>query len=305
MARQSLGVVNLLLYSVAFVQSVNDFFVVLLQAWIDLIADDDIGVNDGLLAAVVPEQEAHPAIPRNKVVCDGGLGVPFTDDSVVAVLVQVIALDLRLWGHQDNCILVAREIISEYSQLARPDQIQSSPGAVSDEVIDNGRVVTVFPAHGNVCLDVVANLILFNNAVAALHDQYAFLLIFIDFVPDHVRKRLLFDLHPGFSVEADQVVVGDLAAVVVALDQNAVQPVANDGHVLGNRGLAEETFVGFAENAVVFVLLDFVQDNRRESAVDFDALRVLDYDVATDVRLTGQTHFDPHFVAADRVAQYL
>ena len=53
-------------------------------------------MNDGLPAAVVPEQEAHPAIPGNKVVCDGGLGVPFTDDSVVAVLVQVIALDLRL-----------------------------------------------------------------------------------------------------------------------------------------------------------------------------------------------------------------
>ena len=32
LAGQSLGVVNLLLYSVAFVQSVNDFFVVLLQA---------------------------------------------------------------------------------------------------------------------------------------------------------------------------------------------------------------------------------------------------------------------------------
>lgn len=31
LAGQSLGVVNLLLYSVAFVQSVNDFFVVLLQ----------------------------------------------------------------------------------------------------------------------------------------------------------------------------------------------------------------------------------------------------------------------------------
>lgn len=39
--------------------------------------------------------------------------------------------------------------------------------------------------------------------------------------------------------------------------------------------------------------------------MDFDALRVLDYDVATDVRLAGQTHLDPHFVAADRVTQYL
>lgn len=159
--------------------------------------------------------------------------------------------------------------------------------------------------HGHVGLDVVADLIFLDDGVAALNDQHPFLMVFVDFVAHDVGKGFFFHFDPRLSIKPDEVVVGDLAAIVLALDQHAVQAVADDRHIFGNVGFAEKAFIGPAKDAVLFVLLDLIQDDGGEGAVNLNPLFVLSYDVATDLGLAGQPHFNPHLVTTYRIADYL
>ena len=75
-------------------------------------------MDRSLPAAIVPEQQPHSAVSSDKVVSYGRLGVSLANDPIVAVLVNVVALNLGLRTEDDDSIAISGEIVPEHSQSA-------------------------------------------------------------------------------------------------------------------------------------------------------------------------------------------
>lgn len=88
-------------------------------------------------------------------------------------------------------------------------------------------------------------------------------------------------------IEADHVIVQDLRAVVLALNEDTIFEVSSDPDVLLYDGFADEFFVGAACDAIALAFFDLVEGDDGKGAVDFNAVVILEDEVAADVWLAG------------------
>ena len=166
-------------------------------------------------------------------------------------------------------------------------------------------MVRVGASDRHIALDVVTDIVFLDDGVAVLNNQYAFFVVLVDLVAVDRRKGLFFNPDAGLVIEADEVIVQDLGAVVFALDEDAVFEVACDADVLLDDGLADELLVGSAGDAVELALLDLVERDDRKRAVDLYPVVVLEDEVAADVGLASQADLNAGFVLLDAVVDDL
>lgn len=148
-------------------------------------------------------------------------------------------------------------------------------------------MVTVFASHSDIDLYIVTDLILLDYGIAAFDNENSFFIVFVDFIANEMGKGILFHLHSSFPVEPNQMVVHHLSAILLPFNQDSVQTITHNCHVLGYLGLAQESFVGTAKNPISSVLFDFVQHDRGKSTMDFDSLIVFCDNVPTDLWLAS------------------
>ena len=130
-------------------------------------------------------------------------------------------------------------------------------------------------------------------------------MVLVDFVLEDEWEGFLGDFDSRFLVEPDEVVLHHFGFVVLALDQDAVLPVACDADVLLDGRLAQHLLVSFADYPVLLLPVDLVQVDRRERTVDLDAGSIVTDVVPTDLHLAPDAHFDPHSVGLDLVQTHL
>ena len=106
-------------------------------------------------------------------------------------------------------------------------------------------------------------------------------------------------------IVSDHVIVQDLSAIVIALNEDAIFQVSSDADVLLDYGFADEFFVGATYDAIELAFLNLVEGDDGKGAVDFNAVVVLEDEIAADVGFTCETHLHTGFVLFYTVVDYL
>lgn len=75
-------------------------------------------------------------------------------------------------------------------------------------------------------------------------------------------------------------VISDLCLVMLTFYEYSIDFIACDSYVFVDNCLADETFVGSAENAIFFILLDLVKGYNGKSTIDLYADIILINDIS-------------------------
>ena len=276
-----------------------------LQPHVDLVADDDVGVNAGRSqSTLVSQEQSDGDVAGEEVLDQHGSTEILAGDSIVVVARDEVPANLRPGVHEGNAVEVVGDVVPADIGTGF-DQDDARPWTVSDAVLDDQSVMRVDSTQGDVAVDVVRDDILLDDGVGVLDDQDALAMVLVDFVLEDEWEGFLGDFDSRFLVEPDEVVLHHFGLVVLALDQDAVLPVARDADVLLDGRLAQHLLVSFADYPVLLLPVDLVQVDRRERTVDLDAGSIVTDVVPTDLHLAPDAHFDTHSVGLDLVQTHL
>lgn len=166
-------------------------------------------------------------------------------------------------------------------------------------------MVTVLSTHCYITLNIMTYLILLHHRITIFHHQDSLSIIFINLITTNHRESLFFNLYPSLLIIPNQVIINHLTLVILSLNQNTIQLVTHNGHILSNQSLTNKSLVRFAYNPTALVLLYLVQRYVGKSTIHLNTIRVLCNNITAYVRLTSQTNLYPNLVSTNAVIVYL
>lgn len=126
----------------------------------------------------------------------------------------------------------------------------------------------------------MSDFVSLNDRVTIFDNQYPFSIVFIDFIVVDSGIGHFLNPYASLAVETNHMVVYDDAVVVLAVNQDSIQPIAGYSHIFADYRPAKISLVRAASYAISFALLDFVQGDVRKSTVDLNPFLILNDYVA-------------------------
>jgi hypothetical protein len=130
-----------------------------------------------------------------------------TDDAVIFVVGNEVATNLSLRIHHQNALRVEAYVISSDLAPSGMNQDDSGSRTVTDNILDDGRVMRVLAAQRNVTLSIVGDLVALDDCIGPFYNQDALFVVFVDFVQHYQREGLFAHLDACFPIKCDQVIL--------------------------------------------------------------------------------------------------
>lgn len=188
--------------------------------------------------------------------------------------------------HEDS-IWVLTDVVSDNNSSSTVNENDSRARAIGYAIFGQDSVMRVNTSECNVALNIVRYVVLLNTSSGILCEKDALFEVFVYFIEENQRTGFLCDFDPCLPVEPDDIILKHLCPIVLSFDQNTVGLVANDWYIFLYFSLAVETLVCATNDAIVFLVFDFVQINNWEGTVYLNSVKVLWDVVPADIWFWG------------------